>query len=341
VTLTAVDFYKKTTLRPQKTSASASRAGFPAIFVSRNSVPPADTAPASPTVEFRHVEKRYGSGPVILEDFNLTAAPGDFIALIGPSGCGKSTLLKLIAGLSPVTTGQLILPTSAPSPLAHHPSPTATATASASASAPSPTTSSDALAYVFQEPTLLPWLTAAENVALPLDLRATPPARRAELIATALALVDLTEHAGYYPRQLSGGQKMRVSIARALVLSPQLLLLDEPFGALDEMTRDRLNEELLAIRERQRWTAFFVTHSVAEAVFLANRIVVMSANPGRLHREIRVDLPYPRTPATRRDPAYHRLVDEVSQLLRSVEDTPSSHSSLALHRSPLAPRPSA
>jgi NitT/TauT family transport system ATP-binding protein len=265
-------------------------------------VPPADTinASASPAVEFRHVEKRYGSGPVILDDINLTAAPGDFVALIGPSGCGKSTLLKLVAGLSPVTRGELIL--------------------SGRATTPATTIAGDDLAYVFQEPTLLPWLTAAENVALPLDLRATPPAHRTELISTALALVSLTERAEYYPRQLSGGQKMRVSIARALVLSPQLLLLDEPFGALDEMTRDRLNEELLAIRERQRWTAFFVTHSVAEAVFLANRIVVMSANPGRLHREIRVDLPYPRTPATRRDPAYHRLVDEVSQLLRSVED---------------------
>jgi hypothetical protein len=132
--------------------------------------------------------------------------------------------------------------------------------------------------------------------------------------------VNTIERALYYPRQLSGGQKMRVSIARALVLSPQILLLDEPFGALDEMTRDRLNEELLAIRERQNWTAFFVTHSVAEAVFLSNRIVVMSASPDRRHREISVDLPYPRTPATRRDPAYHRLTDEVSQILRSVAD---------------------
>jgi len=262
-------------------------------------VPPADTTPPAsvpPAVEFRAVEKRYGSGPLILDDFSLTAARGDFVALIGPSGCGKSTLLKLIAGLDPVTRGELILAGHGPVP------------------------AGDELAYVFQEPTLLPWLTVAENVALPLDLRSTPSARRAELVNDALALVGLAPRADYYSRQLSGGQKMRVSIARALVLSPQILLLDEPFGALDEMTRDHLNEELLAIRERLRSTAFFVTHSVAEAVFLANRIVIMSANPGRLHREIRVDLPYPRTPATRRDPAYHRLVDEVSQVLRSVED---------------------
>ena len=254
-----------------------------------------------PAVEFRAVEKRYGAGPVILDAFSLAAAPGDFIALIGPSGCGKSTLLKLIAGLSPVTAGALLL--------------------GGRAATPERASTGDELAYVFQEPTLLPWLTVAANVALPLELRATPPDRRAELVRTALALVGLEPRAAYAPRQLSGGQKMRVSIARALVLSPQILLLDEPFGALDEMTRDRLNEELLAIRERQSWTAFFVTHSVAEAVFLSNRIVVMSANPGRLHREIRVDLPYPRTPATRRDPAYHALVDEASQLLRSVEDT--------------------
>jgi len=263
---------------------------------------------ASPAVEFRSVEKRYGQGPIILDAFSLSAAHGDFIALIGPSGCGKSTLLKLVAGLSPVSRGELIFSTySATTRLAN-------ATRSSSASA------RDDLAYVFQEPTLLPWLTVAQNVALPLDLRAVPSAQRTALVRDALALVGLTPRADYYPRQLSGGQKMRVSIARALVLSPQILLLDEPFGALDEMTRDHLNEELLAIRERLRWTAFFVTHSVVEAVFLANRIIIMSANPGRLHREIRVDLPYPRTPATRRDPAYHRLVDEVSQLLRSIED---------------------
>jgi NitT/TauT family transport system ATP-binding protein len=272
------------------------------------------SAKASPAVEFRSVEKRYGQGPVILDAFSLTAAPGDFIALIGPSGCGKSTLLKLIAGLSPVTQGELIFSTSsAQTQLAATPSSTATS-------------NRDELAYVFQEPTLLPWLTVAQNVALPLDLRATPATERNELVQAALALVGLTPRTDYYPRQLSGGQKMRVSIARALVRSPQILLLDEPFGALDEMTRDHLNEELLAIRERQRWTAFFVTHSVAEAVFLANRIIIMSANPGRLHREIRVDLPYPRTPATRRDPAYHRLVDEVSQLLRSIEEPATASS---------------
>jgi NitT/TauT family transport system ATP-binding protein len=265
-------------------------------------------ASSSTAIEFRSVEKRYGQGPVIVDDFSLSAARGDFIALIGPSGCGKSTLLKLVAGLSPVTRGELIFSKSSASNLITQ----------------APTLVSDSthddLAYVFQEPTLLPWLTVAQNVALPLDLRRVPSSQRTTLVSDALALVGLTPRSEYYPRQLSGGQKMRVSIARALVLSPQILLLDEPFGALDEMTRDHLNEELLAIRERLRWTAFFVTHSVAEAVFLANRIIIMSANPGRLHREIRVELPYPRTPATRRDPAYHRLVDEVSQLLRSVED---------------------
>lgn len=248
-----------------------------------------------PVVTFKDVEKRYGSGPLIIDRLNFTAQRGDFISLIGPSGCGKSTILKLISALSPVSGGELIV------------------------EGVSPEAALDEMFFVFQEPTLLPWLTVAQNVAMPMRLRGTQLTKRDEVIAKSLALVGLSERAHYYPRQLSGGQKMRVSIARALSLAPRILLLDEPFGALDEMTRDHLNEELLSIREQQAWTAFFVTHSVAEAVFLSNRIFVLSANPGRLHEEVRVDLPYPRTEETRQSPAYQKLVGEVSKLLRSVE----------------------
>lgn len=252
------------------------------------------TAPP-PIVEFCDVAKRYGNGPLVLDGITLAAQPGEFISLIGPSGCGKSTILKLISALSPVTSGTLRVD--------GHP----------------PELAARELAYVFQEPTLLPWATVGLNVEMLLRLRGAPAAERRAARDRALTLVRLTDKATQYPRQLSGGQKMRVSIARALTLSPKLLLLDEPFGSLDEMTRDHLNEELLSIRDQQAWTAFFVTHSVAEAVFLSNRVVVMAANPGRIHREVRVELPYPRTADTRRSPAYLRLVAEVSQCLRSVE----------------------
>jgi len=251
--------------------------------------------PPPALVEFQSVEKRYGDGPVILDQVSFAAQRGDFISLIGPSGCGKSTVLKLISALSPVTAGRIVV------------------------DGMDPANATEELAFVFQEPTLLPWHTVARNVELPLRLQGMNPAKRAELARKSLALVGLSDRADYYPRQLSGGQKMRVSIARALSVSPRILLLDEPFGALDEMTRDHLNEELLAIRQQQAWTEFFVTHSVAEAVFLSNRILVLSANPGRLHSEVRVDLPYPRTEETRLSPAYQRLVGEVSKLLRSVE----------------------
>ena len=250
---------------------------------------------ATPLVDLHDVTKRYGDGPLVLDRVSLAAAPGDFISLIGPSGCGKSTLLRLIAGLSPVTGGSLTIDGRTPEQAAAE------------------------LAFVFQEPTLLPWLTAAQNVCLPQKLRGIPADQRRATGQRVLDLVRLGDRANAHPRQLSGGQKMRVSIARALSLSPKLLLLDEPFGALDEMTREHLNEELLAIRQQQAWTAFFVTHSVAEAVFLSNRIFVMSANPGRLHAEVAVPLAYPRTEATRNSPAYHDLVGEVSRLLRSVD----------------------
>ena len=251
----------------------------------------------SPFVEFQHVTKRYGDGPAILADVCLQVERGEFVSFIGPSGCGKSTLLKLVAGLSPATTGSLTV------------------------DGLSPDAAAEELAFVFQEPTLLPWLTVERNVEVPLRLRGESPERRRERARKALALVGLSERAEYYPRQLSGGQRMRVSIARALSLTPKLLLLDEPFGALDEMTRDRLNEELLAIRAEQGWTAFFVTHAVAEAVFLSHRIILLAANPGRIHRDIRVDLPYPRTAETRQMPAFQALVAAVSRELRALPNT--------------------
>jgi NitT/TauT family transport system ATP-binding protein len=251
--------------------------------------------PAAPLVEFRDVTKRFGAGPVVLDRISLSVLSGDFVSLIGPSGCGKSTALRLIAGLSPITTGELIVDGRTPDAAAAN------------------------LAFVFQEPTLLPWLTATRNIEVPQKLRGVASDERAVTTRRVLDLVRLREKADAYPRQLSGGQKMRVSIARALALAPKILLLDEPFGALDEMTREHLNEELLAIRQHEAWTAFFVTHSVAEAVFLSNRILVMSANPGRIHTEIAVRLPYPRTDETRLSRDYHELVAHVSRVLRSVD----------------------
>ena len=248
-----------------------------------------------PIVELRDVDKRYGDGPLILEKISFSAERGDFISLIGPSGCGKSTILKLISGLSPITGGRIVV------------------------DGMEPANAVEKLAFVFQEPTLLPWRTVAQNVEVPMRLHGSDSKLRSQVVRKSLSLVRLTDRMDYYPRQLSGGQKMRVSIARALSVSPRILLLDEPFGALDEMTRDHLNEELLAIRQELAWTAFFVTHSVSEAVFLSNRIIILSSNPGRVNSEIRVEFPYPRTEETRESPEFQRRVAEVSKILRSVE----------------------
>ena len=254
--------------------------------------------PAPPFVEFRMVDKRFGAGNLVLAHVSIMAERGDFISLIGPSGCGKSTLLRLLAGLSPISSGTLTI------------------------NGKTPDNSAADLAFVFQEPTLLPWLTVAGNIEVPQKLRGVSTQARAQSVRQVLDLVRLSAKADAYPRQLSGGQKMRVSLARALALAPKLLLLDEPFGALDEMTREHLNEELLAIRQHQMWTAFFVTHSVSEAVFLSNRIMIMSAEPGRIHQEITVPLPYPRTAETRISPAYHEWVSLVTGIVRSLEKQP-------------------
>lgn len=249
----------------------------------------------APIVKFRSVAKRYGDGALVLDGVNLTVEPGDFVSLIGSSGCGKSTVLKLVSGLSPATAGEVTV------------------------LGQPPRRARDRQAFIFQDATLLPWLTARRNVEIPLRLRGVSGPERRQKAAKLLELVGLEAVQEFFPRQLSGGMKMRVSIARALTLAPELLLLDEPFGALDEMTRFRLNEELLMLRERVKFTAIFVTHSVAEAVFLSNRIVVMGTKPGRFHREVSVDFPYPRRTALREEREFQSQVNAVTRLLHEVE----------------------
>jgi NitT/TauT family transport system ATP-binding protein len=249
-----------------------------------------------PIVKLHGVHKRYGAGPVVLDGVDLEVRPGDFVSLIGPSGCGKSTVLKLVSGLSPATGGAV------------------------SVLGRAPREARDRQAFIFQDATLLPWLTARRNVEVPLRLRGAPADERRAKADEFLRLVGLERVADYYPRQLSGGMRMRVSLARALTLAPELLLLDEPFGSLDEMTRHRLNEELLQLRARSGFAAVFVTHSVAEAVFLSNRIVVMAAHPGRIHVECAVDLPYPRDAALRGRPEFLAQVNEVARRLHEVEE---------------------
>ncbi|HYC72696.1 MAG TPA: ABC transporter ATP-binding protein [Opitutaceae bacterium] len=252
-------------------------------------------ADPAPIVKFSGVTKRYGDGPVVLAPLDLAVGRGDFVTLIGPSGCGKSTVLKLVSGLSPATGGEVRV------------------------LGATPRAARDRQAFIFQDATLLPWLTVRRNAELMLRLRGVPAAARAAKAATLLDLVGLGAARDYFPRQLSGGMRMRVSLARALSVAPELLLLDEPFGALDEMTRHRLNEELLALRETAPFTAIFVTHSVAEAVFLSNRILVMSAHPGRVAAEHRVDFPFPRRAGLRGERAFQEKVNEVTAALHRVE----------------------
>jgi NitT/TauT family transport system ATP-binding protein len=219
---------------------------------------------------------------------------GEFVTFLGPSGCGKSTLLKLVSGLTPASEGQVKV------------------------NGMTPVNARELMSFIFQDATLLPWRTVAQNVGLGLELEYAARALRRERVEQMLELVGMQNVAHKYPRQLSGGMKMRASIARALVTRPRILLMDEPFAALDEMTRDRLNEELLRLYAEHKWTVLFVTHSVAEAVFLSTRIVILAPHPGRIAHEVQVDLPWPRTAETRESIEFEEAVTSTSRLLRGV-----------------------
>jgi NitT/TauT family transport system ATP-binding protein len=248
-----------------------------------------------PEVLLTDVSKRFaGADAEVLHGVSLSIERGEFVSIIGPSGCGKSTLLKMVAGLASCSSGEIAV------------------------NGMTPKNARELVSFVFQDATLLPWLTVERNVALALELENRTPLQIKKTVAKLLELVGLEKVSKSYPRQLSGGMKMRVSIARALATRPRLLLMDEPFAALDEMTRDRMNEELLRVRTEQNWTVMFVTHSVAEAVFLSSRVIVLAPHPGRIAQDIVVDLPYPRTEATRESDAYDELVNLTSRLLREA-----------------------
>ncbi|HEY9697562.1 MAG TPA: ABC transporter ATP-binding protein [Trichocoleus sp.] len=241
-----------------------------------------------PIITLSDVSKVYNNGTVALKDLNLTIEQGQFVSLLGPSGCGKSTVLRIMAGLGQMSTGHLAWGSDR---------------------------MQQRLAFVFQEAALMPWATVEQNVGLPLKLAGLTKRASASAVAEAIELVDLKGFERAYPRQLSGGMKMRVSIARALVTKPEILLLDEPFGALDEMTRSRLNSDLLDLWSQKQWTVVFVTHNIYEAVYLSNRVVVMAARPGRVVADVPIDAPYPRTEAFRTSPLYNDYCRYLSMTL--------------------------
>jgi NitT/TauT family transport system ATP-binding protein len=255
---------------------------------------PQDVPQSIPQIELCGVTKSYGTGQTVLESLDLTVCREEFVSIIGASGCGKSTILKLISGLTPPTSGNIRI------------------------EGMTPKNARETVSYVFQEATLLPWRRVSDNIGLSLELEGVSSDRRKKKVASLLSLVGLEHVADAYPRELSGGMKMRVSIARALATNPRLLLLDEPFAALDEMSRDRLNEELLRLRSEQKWTAVFVTHSVAEAVFLSDRIIVLAPNPGRIHTVFPVMWASPRTAALRTSSEFDALVSRISHSLRET-----------------------
>ncbi|CAN7494014.1 ABC transporter ATP-binding protein [Mesorhizobium sp. LjRoot246] len=262
---------------------------------------PAASGTAPTLLALRGVGKVFSNGVTALSDVDLTIREGDFLSLLGPSGCGKSTALRLIAGLSTPTSGVLDWRGGGSLDRSN-------------------------IGFVFQEPTLLPWANVFDNVWLPLRLKGISRAKATPAITEMLARVHLTGFEDAVPRELSGGMKMRVSIARAMVTKPRVLLMDEPFAALDEITRFKLNNDLLELWQDERFTVVFVTHSVFESVFLSNRVVVMAARPGRVFDELAIEASYPRDEAFRTSPDYAALCRQASDVLvKAINSTADAH----------------
>ena len=247
-----------------------------------------------PLVSLKSISKTFSNGTVALRDMSIDIPEGEFLSLLGPSGCGKSTVLRIIAGLGEPSSGTIAWP---------------------GATYDSTGRPEREIGFVFQEPTLMPWATVFSNVYLPLRLKGISKSSARANVMDTLAMVGLDKFADSYPRELSGGMKMRVSIARALITRPKLLLMDEPFAALDEITRFKLNDDLLHLWETFGWTVIFVTHSVFESVYLSNRIVVMAARPGRVFTDLAIDAPYPRNEAFRTSAEYNEYSRKTSDAL--------------------------
>lgn len=252
------------------------------------------SAQAPAIVSLNGISKTFSNGTVALNDLSLDIREGEFVSLLGPSGCGKSTALRIITSLISPTSGRVEWPQEKTKQKDHE------------------------LSFVFQEPTLMPWATVFGNVWLPLRLKGISRKAAHDRVMEALQMVGLEKFAGSYPRELSGGMKMRVSIARSLITKPKILLMDEPFAALDEITRFKLNNDLLHLWETFGWTVVFVTHSVFESVYLSNRIVVMAARPGRIVNDMAIDAPYPRDETFRTSSVYSGFCRDVSAALHAA-----------------------
>jgi NitT/TauT family transport system ATP-binding protein len=243
----------------------------------------------SPALTFDGIGMTFPDGTRAIEEVSFSLAPREFVTIVGPSGCGKSTLLRIAAGLLEPTAGRVQI-------------------------------DRDHLGYVFQDPTLLPWRTVRQNVELLAELRGLGRQERARLAQEAIDMVGLTGFESHYPKSLSGGMRMRCSLARTLTLRPPLFLFDEPFGAVDEITREHLNEQTLALFQAEGFAGLFITHSIAEAVFMSTRVIVMSPRPGRIVAEFAVPFDHPRSAELRFDPDFALLSGDISKALRGVPD---------------------